>query len=96
MYIPAGPFGVKEDVSTLLRAAGARLLPRLPPSATSRDVSAIRVLIDPEAMAAGKADVSAPLCSAAQLGVPVVHLKWLMDSVGTLEVAPLEAHLHEA
>lgn len=80
----------------LVRTAGARLLARLPPAGGDNDShSSVRVLIDPEALAAERRPDPA-IAEAATAGIPVLRLSWLMDSVGGHQLAPLAPHLQQA
>jgi hypothetical protein len=89
----AGPFqnGAKEELSALLKAAGAQLVARLPPaSCAQEDKAGLHVLVDVEA---GKGQVGLLTGAAAQLGVPALSHKWALACIGSFQVLPLEGYV---
>lgn len=88
-----GPFQnvAKEELSALLKAAGAQLVARLPPSSCAQeDKAGLHVLVDVEA---GKGQVGLLTGAAAQLGVPAVSHKWALACIGSFQVLPLEEYV---
>jgi hypothetical protein len=93
----AGPCPAKGSISSLLRAAGATLLQRLPPAGPDGMAPpGFVVLVDPEALPSAPADATALLAPAAALGAPMVATAWLMDSVSCLEQLAFDTYHHQA
>jgi hypothetical protein len=95
-------------VSALARAAGAKLLARLPHAAVGKRRSnaaaeqpqqqqaGLVIVVDPDALAAtgGAAAGAAAAASAAALGAPIVGLTWLMDCASSLTRRGLEGYAY--
>jgi hypothetical protein len=87
----AGPYsGAKDELSALLREAGAALVARLPPpSAPAAEREGLHVLVDVEV---AKGQVGLLTGAALQLGVPAVSHKWALACISCFKLLPTEGY----
>lgn len=97
---PAGPHALKEDLSVLLKAAGATCFTRLPVQVAGGKcppAHKVLFLVDAEQVAGGKGEVSDCVRIFASVhGVSLLRKDWLMDSVSCQSLLPQAAYIWQA